>query len=126
MLADEVSFVVGVDTHADGHALALVEAATLRTLRLACRHAPGRRAWALEGSGCYGAGLARFLSERGECVLEVERPARSGGKARLKSDALDAERAARLVLAGSAGARPRLRQETQALRALLSTREGAP
>ena len=141
MLADDVAFVLGVDTHADTHALALVEAKTQRSrcsltipatrrgyrqaLRLARRHAPGCRAWALEGSGSYGAGLARFLSERGECVLEVERPARSGRKARLKSDSLDAERAARQVLAGSAGARPRLGQETQALRALLTTREGA-
>jgi len=49
---------------------------------MARRHAPGRRAWALEGSGSCGAGLARFLSERGERVLEVERPARSARKGR--------------------------------------------
>ena len=141
MVADEVEFVVGVDTHADSHALALVEAATQRTcrlltipatrrgyrqaLRLARRYAPGRRAWALEGSGCYGAGLARFLCERGERVLEIERPAREGRQGRLKTDALDAERAARQLLAGSAGATPRVHAQTQALRALLSTREGA-
>jgi transposase len=140
MLADEVGFVLGVDTHADSHALALVEVRSQRTrrsltipatrrgygqaLRLARRHAPGRRAWALEGSGSYGAGLARFLSERGERVLELERPAREGSRGRLKSDALDAERAARQLLAG-AGAEPRLGAETQALRALLTTREGA-
>lgn len=141
MLADDVAFVLGVDTHADTHALAFVEAKTLRNrrsltipasrrgyrqaLQLARRHAPGCRAWALEGSGSYGAGLARFLSERGECVLEVERPARAGRKSRLKSDSLDAERAARQVLAGSAAALPRLGHDTQALRALLATREGA-
>ena len=141
MVADEVDFVVGVDTHADQHALAVVDAATQQTcrqltvaasrqgyrqaLRLAKRHAPGRRAWALEGSGCYGAGLARFLNMRGEQVLEVERPSREGQQGRLKTDALDAERAARQVLAGSAGAQPRLAPDTQALRALLTTREGA-
>jgi len=141
MVTDEVDFVVGVDTHADQHALAVVDAATQRTcrqltilasrqgyrqaLRLAKRHAPGRRAWALEGSGCYGAGLARFLNARGERVLEVERPSREGQTGRLKTDALDAERAARQVLAGTAGARPRLTPDTQALRALLTTREGA-
>jgi transposase len=141
MLADDVSFVLGVDTHADSHALALVDARSQRTsrcqtvpatqrgyrraLRLAERHAPGRRVWALEGSGCYGAGLARFLSERGERVLEVERPAREGSRGRLKSDLLDAERAARQVLAGTAGALPRVAADTQALRALLSTRQGA-
>jgi transposase len=141
MLADDVAYVIGVDTHADEHALALVEAKTLRTrrqltipatrcgyrraLRLARRQAPGGRTWALEGSGSYGAGLARFLSERGEQVLEIERPRREGPRGRLKSDALDAERAARQLLAGEAGALPRLGAETQALRALLTTREGA-
>jgi transposase len=141
MLADEVAFVVGVDTHADSHALAVVDAVSQRTsgvftiaasrrgyrqaLRVACRRAPGRRCWALEGSGCYGAGLARFLAERGEQVLEIERPRRQGRHGRLKSDALDAERAARQVLAGLSGAIPRLAAETQALRALLTTRQGA-
>jgi transposase len=141
MLADDVVYVLGVDTHTDAHALCLVEAATQRSrrqltipacrrgyrqaLRLARRQAPGRRVWALEGSGSYGSGLARFLTERGERVLEVERPARTGRNGRLKSDALDAERAARSVLAGSAGATPRLGSETQALRALLVAREGA-
>jgi len=141
MLADDVAYVIGVDTHADSHALALVEATSQRTrrqltipacrrgyrqaLRLARRQAPGRRMWALEGSGCYGAGLARFLCERGERVLEVERPRRQGRRGRLKSDALDAERAARSVLAGVSGAAPRLGPETQALRALLVAREGA-
>ena len=92
MLAEELDYVIGVDTHADSHTLALVgapsggllAAGTVATtaggygqaLRLAQEQAPGRRAWALEGTGCYGAGLARFLAERGERVLEVERPAR--------------------------------------------------
>jgi transposase len=141
MLAEEIGFVVGVDTHTDHHALVVVDAVTQRSLpaltiaatrrgyrqalRLADRVAPGERVWALEGSGSYGAGLARFLSQRGERVLEVERPAREGRRGRLKSDVLDAERAARQVLAGKAGALPRLACETQALRALLSTREGA-
>ena len=141
MLTDEVAFVVGVDTHAESHSLAIVDAVSQRTcrqltvaaerrgyrqaLRLARRHAPGSRAWALEGSGCYGAGLARFLAERGEQVLEVERPARQGSRGRAKSDLLDAERAARQVLAGSAGAAPRIATQTLALRALLVTREGA-
>jgi transposase len=141
MLTDEVDFVLGVDTHAHTHTLVLVEARSQRTsrsltvaasrrgyrqaLRLARRHAPGARVWALEGSGSYGAGLARFLGACGERVLEVERPRREGARGRLKSDALDAERAARQVVAGSAGALPRVAQDTQALRALLSTREGA-
>ncbi len=83
--------------------------------------APGR--W--RGWGSYGAGLARFLDARGERVLEVERPRREGRQGRLKSDLLDAERAARQLLAGSAGATPRLHARTQALRALLVARESA-
>ena len=141
MLADDVCYVIGVDTHADSHALVLVEARTLRTcrsvtiaatrsgyrraLRLVCRQAPGQRVWALEGCGSYGAGLARFLTTRGERVLEVERPRREGRRGRCKSDALDAERAARQLLAGEAGARPRLEARTQALRVLLVARESA-
>lgn len=138
---DDVKYVIGVDTHADSHALALVDARTQRTcrsltiaasgrgyrraLRLARKHVPERRVWALEGTGSYGAGFARFLASRGERVLEVERPRREGRRGRLKSDALDAERAARLALSAQAGAPPRLGSQAQALRALLTTREGA-
>jgi transposase len=143
MLADELDFVIGVDTHASSHSLVLVEADGRRScfafeigacrrgyrqaLRLARRRARGRRAWALEGTGCYGAGLARFLDAHGERVLEVERPQRreEGLRSRLKSDPLDAERAALAVLAGRAGAAPRLGEATQALRSLLACREGA-
>lgn len=141
MLAEEVSYVIGVDTHSESHTLALVEVATRRTrgsltvpatrrgyreaLRRARRQAPGRRTWALEGTGSYGAGLTRFLDSRGERVLEVERPRREGRRGRLKSDSSDAERAARVVLEGRSGATPRLDSQTQALRALLVARESA-
>ena len=53
--------------------------------------APGRRAFAVEGTGSFGAGLTLFLTGRGEWVLEVgrlRRERRSGGK----TDALDAIR----------------------------------
>jgi transposase len=42
-------------------------------------HAPGRRCWALEGTGCYGAGLAGFLTDQGEWVVEIDRPKRPRG-----------------------------------------------
>ena len=105
MLADDVTYVIGVDTHTETHTLALVEAGSQRcrrvvtipasrrgyrqALRLARRQAPGSRLWASEGTGCYGAGLARFLAAHGERVLEVERPRREGRRGRLKSDALE-------------------------------------
>jgi transposase len=140
MLADELDFVIGVDTHRDAHALALVSARTgallaeaelpasaegyRRALALAQRKAQGRRAWAIEGTGSYGAGLTRFLARRGERVLEVERPARTVSR-RGKSDALDALRAGRSLLAATRAAQPRASGEREALRVLLAAREGA-
>src|SRR4029453_10345837 len=67
-------------------------------LELADRHAAGSRAFAVEGTGPFRAGPTRFLSGRDERVFEVSRlrrERRSGGK----TDALDALRAARSVLA---------------------------
>lgn len=78
----------------------------------------------VEGSGSFGAGLTRFLTGRGERVLEVSRlrrERRSGGK----TDALDAVRAARSVLGQERPATPRAGGERQALQALVAAREGA-
>jgi transposase len=140
MLADELDFVLGVDTHRDVHAVGVLEVrsgvvvfeATIaadsvgyaEALRLAQLHAPGRRAFAVEGTASFGAGLTRFLVERGERVFEVgrlRRERRSGGK----TDALDAARAARSVLAQKRPALPRSSGEREALRALVAAREGA-
>ena len=52
--------------------------------------AAGRRVWAIEGTGSYGAGLARFLIKRGEVVLEVSRAPRPQRRLQGKDDALDA------------------------------------
>jgi transposase len=140
MVADSFDVVIGVDTHRDSHALAFVccrggalleerllaaNRAGYRAALCAARRCGARRLWALEGSGCYGAGLARFLQERGEQVLEVERAARQGSRGRLKTDPLDAVRAARAALAGEALARPRAAGSREALRVLLATREAA-
>ena len=140
MLADELDFVVGVDPHRDLHAIGVVEVRSgvvvfesnvtadsggyAEALRVAGRHAPGRRAFAVEGTGSYGAGLARFLADHGEQVFEVgrlRRERRSGGK----TDALDAVRAARSVLEQKRPATPRSSGEREALRALMAAREGA-
>src|SRR3954468_3448552 len=140
MLADELDFVVGVDPHRDSHALGVVEVRSgvvvyeasvtadsrgyALALSVAEHHAPGRRAFAVEGTGSYGAGLTRFLSGRGEQVFEVgrlRRERRSGGK----TDALDAVRSARSVLGQKRPAMPRSNGEREALRALIAAREGA-
>jgi len=140
MLADQLDYIVGVDPHRDTHALAVVDVrrgtivveATVAAdsggyaaaLRLVDEHAPGRRAFAIEGTGSYGLGLTRFLTGRQERVLEVSRlrrERRSGGK----TDALDAVRAARSVLSSDRPSTPRAGGERQALQALVAAREGA-
>jgi transposase len=140
MLADQLDYVIGVDPHRATHALAIVDvrhggvvfeasvaansSGYARALRLAREYAPQRRAFAIEGTGSFGAGLSRFLGGEGERVLEVgrlRRERRSGGK----SDALDAVRAARSVLAQTQPTEPRAGGEREALRALMAAREGA-
>jgi transposase len=135
MLADELDYVVGVDTHLDEHVLAAVAApagavvarqavaANARgyreMLRFAEQYAAGNRAWAIEGTGSYGAGLARYLAGRGETVLEVSRTPRSERRLRGKDDTLDAARIARAVLASETLALPRNGERRETLRLLL-------
>ena len=61
----------------------------------------------IEGTGAYGAGLARWLQQRGVTVVEVDRPDRRKRRNAGKSDAIDAEAAARKVLAGDATVTPK-------------------
>jgi transposase len=140
MLADELDYVIGVDPHRDRHALAVVRAPNAQVLfeataaassggyrsvlRLAEQHARGRRAFAIEGTGSYGKGLARFLTDRGERVIEVSR-LKPDDRAAAKTDALDAVRAARSVLGKLKPAEPRSGGKREALRALTVAREGA-
>jgi transposase len=86
---------------------------------------PGRRCWAVEGAGSYGAGLTSFLQARGEWVVEIGRPKRPARRTGAKSDALDAVRAAREALACDYLVTPRRRGDREALRVLLATRHSA-
>jgi transposase len=138
-LEGQIDAVIGVDTHRGGHAAALLDPnlgvrATLevpsdraghgRMLRLADEQAPGRRVWALEGTGCYGAGLTRFLVDQGEWVVEIDRPKRPRDRHGAKSDLLDAIRAGREALARDHLTTPRQRGHREALRVLHITRAG--
>jgi transposase len=141
MLADELDYVIGVDTHRDEHVLAVVAAATgavlagravpanaggyREALRFVGETASGARAWAIEGTGSYGAGLARFLASRGETVLEIGRTPRAERRLRGKDDSLDAARTARAALAGETPALPRAGHGREALRLLLIARRSA-
>ena len=134
MLADEVDYVIGVDTHRDQHMVAVVAASTgalvaqasVRAnrqgygaaIRFAGRHAPGVRVWAVEGAGHYGAGWRAFQPiavkrSRGRPHSRAER--RLHGK----DDPLDATRAARSALATNRPTMPRSGQRQEALRVLL-------
>lgn len=64
-------------------------------------------AFGIEGTGSYGAGLSRHLLAQGHKVVEVTRPNRQLRYQHGKSDSLDAEGAARSVLAGQAIAEPK-------------------
>ena len=84
------------------------------------------RAFGVEGTGSYGAGLARFLTARGYTVVEVNRPDRSTRHRKGKSDPTDAEMAARAVLAGVADAIPKSGQgEVEMIRMLKKTKDSA-
>jgi hypothetical protein len=140
MLAELVEVVIGVDTHKDTHTAAVVDARTGAVLtrvtitadpdgyaeleELAGRHS-GLRAWAMEGTGGYGAGLARHLADAGELVVELDRPKRPARRAGAKSDPIDAERAARDALARARLAQPKTGPERAALQMRLTARRAA-
>lgn len=66
----------------------------------------------VEGTGSYGAGLASHLRRHGHKIVEVNRPDRRVRRQRGKSDPIDAENAARAVLAGTATATPKSAEGT--------------
>jgi transposase len=120
-LDDVGRVIVGVDTHLDEHVAVAIDhhAARLGEYRLAttAKGYEGLESWAIglgevatfgvEGTGSYGAGLARYLAQCGHTVIEVNRPDRSTRRRLGKSDPLDAEMAARSVLAGVARDSPK-------------------
>lgn len=123
-MADQRSDVIlGVDTHLDAHVGVVIDVVGRVQGTLTIETTPrGYRqllAWAqrfgqlrqagVEGTGAYGAGLARFLTDAGIDVIEADRPNRQRRRRRGKSDPTDAESAARAVLAGEATGTPKTR-----------------
>lgn len=117
------SVTVGVDTHGEVHVAAVLDEVgrLLGTIQVPSTRAGYERlrryacafgeisAVGIEGTGAYGAGLARHLSALGIRVIEVDRPDRRTRRSRGKSDPIDAEAAARAVLSGSARGTPKSR-----------------
>lgn len=121
VFASVCEVVVGVDTHLDLHvAVALDELGRLLGELTVPTTTGGYERlvlWAegfgplgcvgVEGTSSYGAGLTRHLKRAGIWVMEVERPKRRHRHASGKSDPIDAEAAARTVLAGEAVGEPK-------------------
>jgi transposase len=132
--------ILGVDTHLDQHFAVLIDAVgRVVGSRAIATNAAGYEElldWAsslgqliragVEGTGTYGAALARMLDLHGVQVLEVNRPNRSVRRLRGKSDPTDAENAARAVLNGEAKAIPKSQSGVvEALRAICMARRSA-
>jgi transposase len=114
---------VGVDTHGEVHVAAAftsdlgrplghLEIPTTpagygRLLRWAQAFGDETPCFGVEGTGAYGAGLARHLRRAGCTVIEINRPNRQTRHARGKSDPIDADAAARAVLSGEASSVPK-------------------
>jgi transposase len=80
----------------------------------------------VEGTGAYGAGLARFLSAENIMVVEVDRPDRKTRRDQGKSDPIDAYAAARAAASGRASGTPKARTgDVEAIRVLRVARTGA-
>jgi transposase len=140
-LAGDADWIIGVDTHLDTHTAALCdgrgrEVARLQVpatsagyaqLRAWARSAvgDGRAVWAVEGTRHYGLGLARHLAGAGEQVTEIENTRRVGKRRAGKSDAIDAVRAARELLARPHPAQMRADGDREALRLLMIDRDNA-
>ena len=107
--------IIGVDTHKHIHvAVAINQHGTRLGDRAVSADSGGYAqlaAWAqelgqidrfgIEGRGSYGAGLTSYLRRSGHRVVEVNRGDRRSRRSNGKSDAIDAEAAARSVLAGT-------------------------
>src|SRR4051812_35605448 len=130
----------GVDTHLDVHVAAVVD---VNGGVLAVESFPTTPAghlalsqWLLsfgvvdrvgvEGTGAYGAGLARHLAREGLVVIEVDRPNRQERGRNGKSDELDAIEAARGALSGRVGGLAKTGTgNVEALRVLLLAKRSA-
>jgi len=120
------SVIVGVDTHKHVHVavpitehgerlgqlLIAADRGGYEQLLAWARDLGRVRCFGIEGTGSYGQGLTSYLRRQDQSVVEAGRPDRRDRRLNGKSDTLDAENAARAVLAGKATATPRRAEGT--------------
>jgi transposase len=140
IVEDECIITGGVDTHAGAHvAAALDPVGGLLGVREFPATAAGYASllgWlagfgtvtvvGIEGTGSYGAGLARHMAAAGVPVVEVNRADRQDRRRAGKSDPLDAVSAARAAQSGRASGAPKGQDgAVEAIRALMVARRSA-
>ncbi|MET3810852.1 IS110 family transposase [Arthrobacter sp. UYEF3] len=140
-MANETTKVIaGVDTHADTHHVAVINeygkpiadreflavgSGYRKIVEFITSYGPVA-AVGVEGTGSYGAEIARTLRGEGLCVLEVNRPNRAARRLKGKSDPLDAYQAAQSVLDGRAKSIPKAKDgPVECLRILRAGRTSA-
>ncbi len=120
-VVEALRVVAGVDTHREFHVAVALDhlgrrlgwieipttSAGYRELLEWAQSFGEVEAWGVEGTGCYGAGLARFLAGEDQLVIEVIRPNRQTRRLKGKSDPTDAEAAAHAVVLGQASGVPK-------------------
>jgi transposase len=106
IVEERTAITAGVDTHSEVHVAAALDP--------------------VEGTGSYGAGLARYLAARGGRVVEAGRADRQDRHRNGKSDPLDAVSAARAALSGRASGEPKGRDgAVEAIRTLMVAKRSA-
>ena len=130
----------GVDTHGQTHHAGVIDqvgrqladsefpttAAGYRALLAWLRGQGQLERVGVEGTGAYGAALARYLRGQGVVIVEVDRPDRKTRRVKGKSDPIDAYAAARAALSGTASGSPKTRDgRVEAIRALRLVRRSA-
>jgi len=130
----------GVDTHAEVNVAAVIDHVGRELGHQSFATTPaGHRAlhaWidslgtltvvGIEGTGVYGAGLARHLTAGSVHIVEVDRPDRKSRRLAGKSDPIDAYAAARAALSGRASGTPKSRDgNVEMIRVLRVARSSA-
>jgi transposase len=131
--------VAGIDTHKNTHHIAVLDHLGRRVadrefptnvhgyrqiVAFLREHGPVERV-GIEGTGSYGAGIARALAGEGFTVVEVARQNRQARRRSGKSDPIDAHQAALAVLAGTDTVPKSADGKVESLRILMSERHSA-